>query len=249
MSELQTMGTNKTHTWFRRGLEAVQLIVALDGIDEKTALAWADAWDPAWCALKVGHEAFTRFGPSFVRALIAKDFNVFLDLKFHDIPNTVAEACKAAADLGVWMLNVHAVGGLAMMQAARDALDTYGDTRPLLIAVTVLTSLAADDLAAVGINKPLLEQATSLAQLAQQAGLDGVVCSALEVPELKAACGQDFLTVTPGLRMLGDARDDQVRCVTPEQAAELGSDFGVIGRSITRAAYPNERLRRLYCAQ
>jgi orotidine-5'-phosphate decarboxylase len=224
----------------------MQLIVALDGVDETTALAWADAWDPTWCALKVGNESFTRFGPSFVRALIAKGFKIFLDLKFHDIPNTVASACKAAADLGVWMLNVHAVGGMKMMQAARDALNAYGDTRPILIAVTVLTSLAPDDLAAVGINKPLLEQALDLAKLAQQAGLDGVVCSALEVPELKIACGQDFLTVTPGIRMQGDATHDQVRCVTPERAAELGSDYGVIGRSITRAADPTERLRRLF---
>jgi len=224
----------------------MQLIVALDGVDETTALAWADAWDPKCCALKIGNEMFTRFGPSFVRALIAKEFKVFLDLKFHDIPNTVASACKAAADLGVWMLNVHAVGGLAMMQAARDALEPFGNSRPLLIAVTVLTSLAADDLASVGINKPLLEQALSLAKLAQQAGLDGVVCSALEVPELKKACGQDFLTVTPGIRIQGDATHDQVRCVTPEQAAKLGSDFGVIGRSITRAADPTEQLQKLY---
>jgi orotidine-5'-phosphate decarboxylase len=223
----------------------MKLVVALDGIDEPTALAWADAWDPEWCALKVGHESFTRFGPSFVRALVAKDFNVFLDLKFHDIPNTVASACKAAADLGVWMLNVHAVGGLAMMQAAREALESFGNSRPLLIAVTVLTSLGVDDLASVGINKPLLEQALSLAQLAQQAGLDGVVCSALEVPELKKVCGQDFLTVTPGIRIQGDATHDQVRCVTPEQAAELGSDYGVIGRSITRAIDPLKQLQGL----
>lgn len=227
----------------------MQLIVALDGVDETTALTWADAWDPTWCALKVGNESFTRFGPSFVRALIAKDFKIFLDLKFHDIPNTVASACKAAADLGVWMLNVHAGGGLAMMQAARHALNVYGDTRPLLIAVTVLTSLAPDDLAAIGINKPLLEQAKLLAKLAQQAELDGVVCSAREVPDLKAACGQDFLTITPGIRIQGDAINDQVRCVTPEQAAKLGSDYGVIGRSITRAADPTEQLRSLFTQQ
>ena len=223
----------------------MKFIVALDGVDEKKALAWANVWDPNWCALKVGHESFTRFGPDFVRALIAKGFKIFLDLKFHDIPNTVASACKAAADLGVWMLNVHAVGGMKMMQAARDALNAYGETRPLLIAVTVLTSFAPDDLAAVGINKPLLEQALGLAKLAQQAGLDGVVCSALEVPELKLACGQDFLTVTPGLRMHGDAVHDQVRCVTPERATELGSDYGVIGRSITRAPDPIKQMRLL----
>lgn len=226
----------------------MKLVVALDGIDESTALTWADAWDPAWCALKVGHESFARFGPSFVRALVAKDFDIFLDLKFHDIPNTVASACKSAADLGVWMINVHAVGGIKMMQAARDALLAFGDTRPLLIAVTVLTSLAPDDLAAVGINKPLLEQAKSLAQLTQQAGLDGVVCSAFEVPELKKVCGQDFLTVTPGIRMQNDATHDQVRCVTPKQAAEFGSDYAVIGRSITCASNPTEQLRSVIAA-
>jgi len=224
----------------------MQLIVALDGMDEATALSWADAWDPTWCALKVGNELFTRLGPRFIRDLIARNFNVFLDLKFHDIPNTVASACKAAADLGVWMLNVHAIGGLTMMQAARDALDAYGDTRPLLIAVTVLTSLASHDLAAVGINKPLLEQAKHLAKLAKQAGLDGVVCSAFEVAALKAACGQDFLTVTPGIRTQGDLKHDQVRCVTPEQAVKLGSDYGVIGRSITHALDPTEQLRTLF---
>jgi orotidine-5'-phosphate decarboxylase len=223
----------------------MQLIIALDGMDETTALGWADAWDPTWCALKVGNESFTRFGPSFVRALIAKDFNVFLDLKYHDISNTVASACKAAADLGVWMLNVHAAGGIKMMQAAREAVEEYGDTRPLLIAVTVLTSLGSDDLAGVGINKPLLQQVKNLSELAKQANLDGVVCSALEVPELKAVCGQDFLTVTPGIRLEGDATHDQVRCVTPELATELGSDYGVIGRSITRAMNPTERLRQL----
>lgn len=224
----------------------MQMIIALDGIDEATALEWAGAWDPKWCALKVGNESFTRFGPSFVRALVAKGFKVFLDLKFHDISNTVASACKAAADLGVWMLNVHAGGGLKMMQAAREALDEYGDTRPLLIAVTVLTSLGLDDLAAVGIHAPLLQQVNNFAKLAQQANLDGVVCSALEVPELKAAFGPNFLTVTPGIRLQGDATHDQVRCVTPERARELGSDYGVIGRSITRAKNPTERLRRLF---
>lgn len=223
----------------------MQWIVALDGVDEATALAWADAWDPKLCALKVGHESFTRFGPSFVRALIAKEFKIFLDLKFHDIPNTVASACKAAADLGVWMLNVHASGGLKMMQAAHKALEGYAEARPLLIAVTVLTSLAPDDLTAVGIHRPLLQHVVSLAELAKQAELDGVVCSAHEVSEIKAACGQDFLTITPGIRMEGDASHDQVRCVTPAMAEAFGSDFGVIGRSITEARDPLARLRDL----
>ncbi|MDF1828121.1 MAG: orotidine-5'-phosphate decarboxylase [Legionellaceae bacterium] len=223
----------------------MEWIVALDGVEEVTALAWADAWDPSLCALKVGHESFTRFGPSFVRALVVKEFKIFLDLKFHDIPNTVASACKAAADLGVWMLNVHASGGAHMMQVARKALESYGETRPLLIAVTVLTSLSSDDLTAVGIHQPLLQHVVSLAELAKQADLDGVVCSAHEVSKIKAACGQDFLTVTPGIRMEGDAMHDQVRCVTPAMAEAFGSDFGVIGRSITKANDPLAQLRSL----
>jgi orotidine-5'-phosphate decarboxylase len=221
----------------------MKLIVALDVDDEKTALAWADAWDPTWCALKVGHEAFTRFGPGFVRALVQRGFDVFLDLKFHDIPNTVAAACKSAASLGVWMINVHASGGLAMMQAARHALDDFGASRPKLIAVTVLTSFESRDLKTVGVDVALDEQVTRLALLAREAGLDGVVCSALEVPHLKAQCGADFLTVTPGIRLAGDASNDQVRVVTPEKACALGSDYGVMGRSITRAPDPTEQLK------
>jgi len=241
------VGTYQTDSWPGRGLKGsnMEWIVALDGVEKATALAWADAWDPSLCALKVGHESFTRFGPSFVRALVAKNFKLFLDLKFHDIPNTVASACKAAADLGVWMLNVHASGGFNMMQAACKALEGYGETRPLLIAVTVLTSLAPDDLAAVGIDKPLLQHVVSLAKLAKEAKLDGVVCSAHEVSAIKAACGQTFLTVTPGIRMESDATHDQVRCVTPAMAAAFGSDFGVIGRSITQADDPLARLRSL----
>ncbi len=156
----------------------MQLIVALDIDNKAKALALVDTWDPSWCILKVGLEAFTRFGPSFVRDLVARGFRIFLDLKFHDIPNTVAASCRAAADLGVWMLNVHAAGGLAMMQAARDALAVYGDKKPYLIAVTVLTSQEASS-----------AQVIALAERVKKAGLDGVVCSALEVPQLKKNCG------------------------------------------------------------
>jgi orotidine-5'-phosphate decarboxylase len=220
-------------------------IVALDVRDEATALAWADAWSPSWCALKVGQEAFTRFGPSFVRALVARGFDVFLDLKFHDIPNTVASACVAAADLGVWMLNVHASGGERMMQAARLALDGYGTTRPYLIAVTVLTSLGTDDLPGLGITTSLDEHVMRLALSAKRAGLDGVVCSAFEVPEVKATLGDDFLTITPGIRMMNTPADDQTRFVLPKEAKELGSDYGVIGRSVTKASNPTEQLKVL----
>ncbi len=202
----------------------MQVIVALDMDDKAKALAFADACHPELCILKIGLEAFTRFGPDFVRNLVAKGFRIFLDLKFYDIPNTVAKACQSAADLGVWMMNVHASGGLAMMKAARDALDAFGDKKPYLIAVTVLTSIEAPE-----------SQVIDLAKLSKEAGLDGVVCSALEVQGIKAACGADFLTVTPGIRLSGDSSDDQKRVVTPEKACALGSDYAVIGRSITRA--------------
>jgi orotidine-5'-phosphate decarboxylase len=212
----------------------MQYIVALDVNNKKKSLALVDAWDPDWCILKVGLEAFTRFGSTFVKDLISRGFRIFLDLKFHDIPNTVASACRAAADLGVWMLNVHASGGLLMMQAARDALDQYGDKKPYLIAVTVLTSQNAAQLEVI-----------ELAKKAKQAGLDGVVCSALEVPALKAACGNHFLAITPGIRLAGDETHDQKRVVTPEKARILGSDYAVIGRSIMQAHNPTEQLKAL----
>ena len=221
----------------------MKLIVALDVEHQSTALSLIDQLDPALCALKVGHEMFTHFGAVFVRALVERHFNVFLDLKFHDIPNTVAHACTAAAELGVWMMNVHALGGLAMMKAARHALDAYGVNRPLLIAVTVLTSLNADDLRSVGITLPVGDHATLLARLAQEAGLDGVVSSALEVPVIKAACGEHFLAVTPGIRMPDDDRHDHLRLVTPQAAIALGSDYLVVGRPITTAVDPARRVR------
>jgi len=222
-----------------------KLIVALDFDNQHTAMTLVDQLDPGLCALKVGSEMFTLFGTEFVKKLIARQFNVFLDLKFHDIPNTVAQSCKASADLGVWMVNVHASGGLAMMQAAQRALSSYGASRPLLIAVTVLTSMNSVDLLEIGIHEPLEQRVCALARLAQQASLDGVVSSALEVPAIKAACGHNFLTITPGIRLASDNDHDQVRVMTPERALNAGSDYLVIGRPITTADNPALALRTI----
>lgn len=222
---------------------SLKLIVALDFDSHAAAMSLVDKLDPTLCALKVGSELFTLLGADFVRALVTKQFKIFLDLKFHDIPNTVARACKVSADLGVWMLNVHAGGGLPMMRAAQDALVSYGDTRPRLIAVTVLTSMNAADLLATGIHEPLEKRVCDLACLAELAGLDGVVCSALEVPAIKAVCGHHFITVTPGIRLAHDSHDDQVRIITPEEAIKAGSDYLVVGRPITRARQPEQVVR------
>ena len=215
-----------------------RLIIALDFDNQATALTLVDQLDPNQCALKVGSEMFTLLGMDFVRILIARQFNVFLDLKFYDIPNTVARACLVAADAGVWMLTLHASGGLDMMQAAKSVMDPYGIARPLLVGVTVLTSTCADDLPTMGINAPLQAHVCHLAQLAHKAGLDGVVSSALEVPMIKITCGHAFLTITPGIRRSCDTKDDQTRIVTPEMALKAGSDFLVVGRPITRASDP-----------
>lgn len=215
-----------------------KLIVALDFDNQSQAFELIDKLDPKQCALKVGSEMYTLFGPAFVRELVAKQFKVFLDLKFHDIPNTVARACAASAALGVWMLNVHASGGVGMMKAARNALDEYGVNRPLLVAVTVLTSMSALELSTLGVSSSLDAQVCLLAKRAQEAGLDGVVSSALEVPLIKAACGNQFLTVTPGIRMADSHQDDQTRIITPAMAVKLGTDYLVVGRPITRAGDP-----------
>lgn len=207
-----------------------KLIVALDFHTEDEALSLIEKLDPQQCALKVGNELFTLFGTQFVKRLILRQFKVFLDLKFHDIPNTVSQACKAAADLGVWMMNVHAAGGASMMHAARDAIESYGAARPLLIAVTVLTSFNQNELSAIGINIPIIEQVKKLAVLAKESGLDGVVCSAQEVKVIKSICGTQFLTVTPGIRLETSPKDDQSRVMTPKQAMETGSNYLVIGR-------------------
>ncbi|MNV73503.1 Orotidine 5'-phosphate decarboxylase [compost metagenome] len=181
---------------------------------------------------------FTLFGPQFVRQLVAKGFDVFLDLKFHDIPNTVAKAVAASAELGVWMVNVHASGGERMMRAAREALLPYGDKAPLLIGVTVLTSMEQSDMAPLGLDVSPAEQVIRLATLAKTAGLDGVVCSAEEASALKTLLGSDFKLVTPGIRPSGAAAGDQRRVMTPLAAVEAGADYLVIGRPITQAADP-----------
>jgi orotidine-5'-phosphate decarboxylase len=221
-----------------------KIIVALDYPDAHAAREMAARLDPALCRVKVGKELFTAAGPALVEALVARGFGVFLDLKFHDIPNTVASACKAAARLGVWMMNVHASGGRAMMQAAREAL-AGGDARPKLIAVTVLTSMGESDLAEIGMQGAPPDAVLRLARLAQAAGLDGVVCSAQEARALRAACGSAFHLVTPGIRPADGARDDQKRVMTPRAAIDAGADYLVIGRPITQAADPVAMLQRI----
>ncbi len=188
---------------------------------------------------------FTLFGPEFVRKLVARHFDVFLDLKFHDIPNTVAKAVAAAAELGVWMVNVHACGGQRMMEAAKAALEPYGDGAPILIGVTVLTSMEQDDLAQMGINISPAEQVIRLARLAQQSGLDGVVCSSHEAEMLKRELGASFQLVTPGIRPAGSDSGDQRRIMTPAEAVDAGADYLVIGRPITQADSPTQVLTEI----
>jgi orotidine-5'-phosphate decarboxylase len=225
---------------------APKIIVVLDYPDATSALRLVDHLSPELCGLKVGKELFTAAGPAFVEKLVARGFCIFLDLKYHDIPNTVANACKAAAKLGVWMINVHALGGFKMMEAARAALDSLTGPKPLLIAVTVLTSATQEDLQRLHITQPLAHLVVDLAKLAQQAGLDGVVCSAEEVSAIRAACGTKFALVTPGIRPAGSAKDDQVRIMTPKEAIAAGSDYLVIGRPITQASEPLQALRNIY---
>lgn len=220
---------------------AERIIVALDFADARQAMACIDALAGTACAFKVGKELFTREGPALVRRIIERNQRVFLDLKFHDIPTTVAAACRAAADLGVWMMNVHASGGREMLQAARGAL--AGITpRPWLIGVTVLTSLSGNDLHEIGVTDKPAAQVSRLAALAQAAGLDGVVCSAQEIVTLKRELGASFLTVTPGIRPPDASHDDQQRVATPAAAVAAGGDYLVIGRPITRAPSPARAL-------
>ena len=226
-----------------RALTSSPVVVALDYDKRDKALAFVDRIDPRDCRLKVGKEMFTLFGPQLVRDLQQRGFDVFLDLKFHDIPNTAAHAVKAAADLGVWMVNVHASGGARMMTAAKEALLPFGNDAPLLIAVTVLTSMEASDLQGLGITATPAEYAERLAGLTQQCGLDGVVCSAQEAVRFKAAFGQQFKLVTPGIRPQGSEVGDQRRIMTPEQALAAGVDYMVIGRPVTQSADPAQTLR------
>ena len=218
-----------------------RVIVAMDFDNQHSALQLAEQLDPSQCRLKVGKELFTVAGPQLVKALVERNFDVFLDLKFHDIPNTTAHAVSAAADLGVWMTNVHASGGSRMMSAAKQALEQQGSSM-LLIGVTVLTSMDDTDIAELGIDRSPTAQVEHLARLAQQAGLHGVVCSAQEASTLKAEMGADFKLVTPGIRLPDSAADDQRRVVSPPEAMALGSDYLVIGRPITQSANPFETL-------
>ena len=220
-----------------------KIIVALDYEKESDALALVDQIDPSLCRLKVGKEMFTTLGINFVKQLHQRNFDVFLDLKYHDIPNTVARAVRSAADLGVWMVDLHASGGLRMMEEAKRILEPYGKDAPLLIAVTVLTSMEDLDLLQIGINASPMEQVLRLAHLTQRAGLDGVVCSPQEVEILRNACGEDFKLVTPGIRPIGADFGDQRRVMTPTAAIRAGSDYLVIGRPITKADNPAEVLR------
>ncbi|WP_277206022.1 orotidine-5'-phosphate decarboxylase [Vibrio misgurnus] len=216
-----------------------KVIVALDYDNLADALAFVDKIDPNTCRLKVGKEMFTLFGPDFVRELHKRGFSVFLDLKFHDIPNTCSKAVKAAAELGVWMVNVHASGGERMMVAAREILEPYGKQRPLLIGVTVLTSMEATDLQGIGIECAPQDHVLRLATLTKNAGLDGVVCSAQEASLLKQHLGVEFKLITPGIRPEGAEQGDQRRIMTPAQAMISGSDYLVIGRPITQAQQPD----------
>ncbi|MET0047835.1 MAG: orotidine-5'-phosphate decarboxylase [Sedimenticola sp.] len=219
-----------------------RIIVALDFPAEAPALELVSSLDPSLCRLKVGKEMFTRLGPAFVEKLAARGFDIFLDLKFHDIPNTVAAACAAAADLGVWMMNVHASGGRKMMETARDRLEGLSQ-RPLLIGVTILTSMGEEDIAEVGYSGTPADNVSRLARLADASGLDGIVCSPLEASVVRPDVSGDFLLVTPGVRPAFASTDDQKRIMTPRNALENGADMLVIGRPITAAADPMEALR------
>jgi orotidine-5'-phosphate decarboxylase len=220
------------------------ILVALDYPDMAQAMAMAERLDPSICRVKVGKELFTRCGPAIIDALQKKDFQVFLDLKFHDIPNTTANAVAVAAELGVWMVNVHASGGRRMLEACVDRLSTYSQ-RPLLIGVTVLTSMQREDLQGIGLDASPIAHVERLAALSKQAGLDGVVCSSHEVSSLKLALGEQFKLVTPGIRPLDAALGDQKRVMTPAQALASGSDYLVIGRPITQANDPDKALRNI----
>jgi len=221
------------------------VIVALDFADEKSTLEFVRRLSPDLCRLKIGKELFTATGRSLAEKLIHQGFELFLDLKYHDIPNTVAQACKAAAEMGVWMVDMHASGGRRMMEAAAEAVANY-QNKPLLIGVTVLTSMTQEDLAETGVSAPVEEQVLRLAKLAQSSGLDGVVCSALEAAPLRSELGQDFVLVTPGIRLDTAANnDDQRRIMTPADALAAGSTYLVMGRPVKQAADPVAVLREV----
>ena len=215
------------------------IVVALDYPTPKQALEMAQQLDPTKCRVKVGKELFTASGPAILEQLHKLNFDVFLDLKFHDIPNTCAGAVAAAAELGVWMVNVHASGGERMMNAAAEAIANKNN-KPILIAVTVLTSMEQSDLAGIGLDISPQQQVERLAKLSKQSGMDGVVSSAQEIELIKDICGKDFLTITPGIRPAGSASGDQRRIMTPEEAVNIGGDYLVIGRPITQSSNPKD---------
>jgi orotidine-5'-phosphate decarboxylase len=222
-----------------------KIVIAMDFDNSAECLAMARRLSPQDCRLKVGKELFTACGPSIVERLMALGFEVFLDLKFHDIPNTTSKAVKAAADLGVWMVNVHASGGERMMGAAREILERGTGKRPLLIAVTVLTSMETKDLIGVGIERSPEEQVMKLAKLTHSCGLDGIVCSAQEASLMRTQFGADFCLVTPGIRFDSSVADDQRRTLTPVAAIAAGSSYLVIGRPITKSANPEETCKSI----
>ena len=222
-----------------------RIVVAMDFDNADQCLAMAKRLSPQDCRLKVGKELFTACGPKVVEQLMALGFEIFLDLKFHDIPNTTSKAVKAAAELGVWMVNVHASGGERMMVAAREALERRTGKRPLLIAVTVLTSMEASDLSGVGIERSPAEQVIKLANLTDSCGLDGIVCSAQEASLMRSRFGDDFCLVTPGIRLDSSPADDQRRTLTPAAAIAAGSSYLVIGRPITQSPSPVDTCRSI----
>lgn len=228
-----------------------KIIIALDFEDQKSTLNFVKKLDPAYCRLKIGSILFTRFGPALVSELMQIGFDIFLDLKFHDIPNTVAGACRVAAELGVWMLTVHTMGGIEMLSMAKEAASFYGGaTQPLVVGVTVLTSLDQADLTSLNIEAPLSNLVSDLAESAKRAGLDGVVCSAHEANLLRQQLPSDFLLITPGIRLEADPSGDQKRIMTPHAAFEAGADYLVMGRSIIQSKDPMsilEKLQRPYC--
>lgn len=236
---------NPLITDFQTPQQRTPVIVALDFANEKDTLGFVRNLDPTLCQIKIGKELFTATGRSLAESLIHQGFKLFLDLKYHDIPHTVAQACKVAADMGVWMVDMHASGGRRMMEAAAEAVAGYG-TKPLLIGVTVLTSMEQSDLAEIGLNIAPEEQVIRLAKLAQSSGLDGVVCSAQEAARLRRELGQDFVLVTPGIRLdVAGNNDDQRRVMTPAEALAAGSTYLVMGRPVTQAADPVAVLREV----
>ncbi len=219
-------------------LDSSRLIIAMDFAEKNQAIALSEQLDPGRCRLKIGKEMYTRFGPTLVKQLQFSGFDIFLDLKFHDIPNTVAKACAVAADLGVWMVNLHTSGGRKMMEAAATTLQTYGNSAPLLTGVTVLTSMSLEEMHETGVDGSIEQRVLNLAKLAKECGLDGVVCSALEAERLRKEIGNNFKLVTPGIRPAGSDKADQHRIMTPIDALNAGSDYLVIGRPVTQASDP-----------